>query len=243
MRQITIGTVLAVCLLLLGACSSAEEQARDEFVDDCASQGAPEAMCDCAFGKLESRYGANNMSRMKEEGPPPDFVEAMVVAAEQCRDGDTSATLTLPSDNLASAEVVEEPEPPMPGQAEIEHVIGQQVTADQGQEYPDARIVRTGDLTRDGVPEAVVSFTIEVAESNTYRQYLAVIEGVRNPSVFDADIVPIGGPGEHLDSLSIEGGAIVLRGVTVGPTDPDCCPATPFSVEYLWHGGRLKRVI
>lgn len=246
MKLIGITPLLIATVLAVGACSSVEEQARDEFVDGCTSQGAPEEACECVYGKLESRYGASNILKMKDVGPPADYVEAVVVAGEQCRDGDTSTSLRLPSDN-AEDDVVQEPEPAseahVPSDDEIEQLIQRYASMAQGEEARDARIVRKGDVTGNGVPEVVLVFTIESPASNTYQQYLAVIDGTWETESFAGDVVVVGGISEQVNDMGIENGTIELDVLTLGPDDPDCCPSVRKVVEYLYHRGDLKRVI
>ncbi len=247
MKPTRIGLLIA-CSLALGACSSVEDQARDEFVDGCTSQGAPEEACECVYGKLEGRYGAQHMSTMKEIGPPPDFVEAVVLAGQQCRDGNTSTTLHLPSDNVAPDQIVEEPDPEpefeahVPSDDEVEQLIQRYESMHQGEENPDVRQVRKGDVSGGGVDEAVVLFTVESVASNTYQQFLAVITGAFETTSFAGDVVVVGGSSEQVHDLGIEDGAIELHVLTLGPNDPDCCPSVRSRVEYLWHNGKLKRV-
>ncbi|KGK59211.1 MULTISPECIES: hypothetical protein [Xanthomonas] len=80
-----IAAALAV-LLMLGACSSKVDKARNEFVDSCSSGGGDKSICECAFDKLQSHYGEEGIVAMQSGGyPPPDFVDQLAKAAQQCR--------------------------------------------------------------------------------------------------------------------------------------------------------------
>src|SRR5678816_1718386 len=54
--------------------------------------------------------------------------------------------------------------------------IVRQARLERGEEYEDARKVVTGDLNGDGIPEAVVLYTIESqGGSNNYIQYFCLL--------------------------------------------------------------------
>ncbi|WP_080715820.1 hypothetical protein [Xanthomonas arboricola] len=85
-RDVTsIAAALAV-LLMLGACSSKADKARSEFIGSCASSGGNESVCECAFDKLQAHYGEEGIVAIQSEGsPPPDFIDQLANAAQQCR--------------------------------------------------------------------------------------------------------------------------------------------------------------
>ncbi|MBB3801110.1 ABC-type glycerol-3-phosphate transport system substrate-binding protein [Xanthomonas arboricola] len=73
-------------LLMIGACSSKADKARSEFIDSCASSGGNESVCECAFDKLQAHYGEEGIVAIQSEGsPPPDFIDQLANAAQQCR--------------------------------------------------------------------------------------------------------------------------------------------------------------
>lgn len=73
-------------LLMLSACSSKAEKARNEFVSSCASSGGEESACECAFDRLQTHYGETGIVAIQAEGsPPPDFIDQLASAAQQCR--------------------------------------------------------------------------------------------------------------------------------------------------------------
>ncbi|WP_448120935.1 hypothetical protein [Xanthomonas arboricola] len=80
-----ITSALAV-LLMLGACSSKADKARSEFIGSCASSGGNESVCECAFDKLQAHYGKEGIVAIQSEGSaPPDFIDQLANAAQQCR--------------------------------------------------------------------------------------------------------------------------------------------------------------
>ena len=98
-KQVMSFLLVMAATMLVASCGGKEGKLRSEFVAGCTSQGAPKSMCKCAYDKLEGRYGFETMLAMKEHGvTPPDYVDALFVAGAQCKAGDTSAKLTLPSD-------------------------------------------------------------------------------------------------------------------------------------------------
>lgn len=126
--------------------------------------------------------------------------------------------------------------------AVVENVILATATAEGGSEYKDVRRVETGDVNGDGLPDAAAMFTIEVAASNSYTQYLAVLIGQSGAASKLIDVVAVGGAGQQASDLEIEDGAIRMKVLTQGPNDPNCCPTLESEVEYLLHNGKLKRV-
>lgn len=242
MKEILRLVAAGLCALLMASCSGPESKARNEFVDDCRTQGGQEGQCVCVYDKLSSYYGALVMSKMQHEGlPADDFGEAVIAAAVQCKAGDSSSKLVLSAQSGAGS-AAQQPEPKAPNQDDVERLIASHAKDASGAEYRDSRQVKTGDATGDGIPDQVALFTIEVASDNTATQYLAVLAGSNGVHPFATDAIVVGGAGQHVEGLNIEDGEVKLEVLSLGPDDPDCCPSTRSVVEYLWHNGKLKRV-
>lgn len=86
MARSTLRTALTLAVvLLLSACGSELDKARDQFIDSCADTGADEPRCECAFDHLKAHYGEKGIVAMQSgESPPPDFASQLVKAAQQC---------------------------------------------------------------------------------------------------------------------------------------------------------------
>lgn len=85
--------LLMVFLCLVGTSCSQEGKIRSEMVAGCTSQGGSEEVCKCSFEKLKKRYGLEALIAMNESNAaPPDFAEALVSSALECRAGATNAT-------------------------------------------------------------------------------------------------------------------------------------------------------
>ncbi|MEA9557499.1 hypothetical protein VC273_16800 [Xanthomonas nasturtii] len=85
-RDIAKVAAALAALLMLGACSSKADKARSEFIGSCASSGGSESVCECAFDKLQAHYGEEGIVAIQSEGsPPPDFIDQLADAAQQCR--------------------------------------------------------------------------------------------------------------------------------------------------------------
>jgi hypothetical protein len=101
--------------------------------------------------------------------------------------------------------------------------------------------VAARDLTRDGVPETVVLYTIEgQGGSNLYVQYLAVFarRGGRLSALTRAQV---GGKSVRSVELnSVERGTILLGTLGYGPRDAQCCPSVKGRTRYILAGGRLR---
>jgi len=125
----------------------------------------------------------------------------------------------------------------------IEKFISAQAKREHGEEYEEARKVVSGDLTRDGVAETVVLYTIEGQNgSNNHIQYLAVFTRA------SGGLVPLThssiGSKSYRDAEldSIKDGMINLTTMSYGPKDPSCCPSVKGSARYKLAGGRLVPV-
>ena len=263
------GLLLALTTLATASCGGIEAEIRGQFMEGCEGPGASDAVCECAFDKLEGHYGMEGMIAMHEEGiVPPDFAQALVAAGMQCRSGDVDSPLMSDGREQASrpdeAEVLGEPvvwrdgnpypqskadewhdssAPPNLSQLEAaaDAAIRGKARDDGGEEYQDARRSVTGDLNGDGQSDIAAIFTVEVAADNSYTQYLVVATGQADGTVQWADTIPVGGRGHEVTGLTIQEGAAQLTSLTVGPEDPDCCPTMEVTADYLLHNGKLRK--
>lgn len=243
MRGAVKFNAIALCALLAASCSSPESKARKEIVNGCLAAGASKDQCDCAYNKLSNYYGEQAMVRMsKGASPPDDFVEATMTAGLQCSTGDTSSKLVLSSSRSGSSSPATQTESRVPSQDDIETLISSRAKAASGAEYRDGRHVKSGDVTGDGIPDEVILFTIEVASENTVTQYLAVIAGSGGAQPFETDETIVGGAGQNVEAMHVDGGEIKVELLSPGPDDPECCPSIRSTVEYIWHNGKIKRV-
>lgn len=268
-NEVLSGLLLVVTALGTASCGGVEAEIRGQFMDGCEGPGASDAVCECAFDKLEGYYGMAGLIAMHEEGiVPPDFGPALVAAGLQCRSGDVDSPLMSSGHEQESrpdeAEVLGEPvvwrdgtpypqskvdewhdsgAPPNQSQLEaaVDTAIQAQAQEDGGAEYRNARRSATGDLNGDGQSDIAAIFTVEVAAYNGYTQYLVVATGQADGTVQWTDTVPVGGRGNEVTGLTIQEGAAKLTSLTLGPEDPDCCPTMEVTTEYLLHNGELRQ--
>jgi len=125
--------------------------------------------------------------------------------------------------------------------AAIDNYIARQARRERGEEYREARKVVVGDLTRDGVPETVVLYTIEGQHgSNLHIQYLAVFarqKGKLSPLTY-ADVG--GKAARSVELKSVEDNAILLKTMSYTPNDAQCCPSVKGETSYVLAGTRLR---
>lgn len=118
--------------------------------------------------------------------------------------------------------------------AQIEKAIGQHVAALRATEYCDARTVKT----ENGVTVAIYTAEGACAElnarakpgtcSNNWVRYMVALSGRRvTPPV------EIGGKGGFMDvGVTISDREIEVRGLSLGPNDPICCPTLPVTKKF-----------
>jgi len=128
-----------------------------------------------------------------------------------------------------------------PDTAAIDSFITRQAKLERGEEYPEARKVVSGDLTRDGQPETVVLYTIEgQGGSNLYIQHLAVFVR-RNGKLTPLTHIDVGGKSTRgVELTSVENNSILLDTLNYGPKDASCCPSVKGTTSYVLLGGRLR---
>lgn len=122
----------------------------------------------------------------------------------------------------------------------IDAFIEKQAHRERGEEYRDARMILTGDLTHDGIAETVVLYTIEGQDgSNDYIQYMAVFtQGDEN--LVPLGFVRVGGKGlRFVDLIAIDNNTICLATPGYGPKDAMCCPSVKGTARYVLTGSTL----
>jgi hypothetical protein len=127
------------------------------------------------------------------------------------------------------------------GGSVIDGFIAGQARRERGEEYRDARKVMVGDLTRDGVPETVILYTIESqGGTNNYVQYVAVFAS-RNRGLIPVTHAEVGGKMRRsVDLASVEDNAIQLATLSYGPKDASCCPSVKGTTRYALVGRALR---
>ena len=123
----------------------------------------------------------------------------------------------------------------------IDGFIARQARRERGEEYPDARKVMVGDLTRDGVPETVVLYTIESqGGTNNYVQYVAVFAR-GNRGLIPVTYTEVGGKMRRSVELeSVDDNTIQLATLSYGPKDASCCPSVKGTTRYALVGRALR---
>lgn len=125
--------------------------------------------------------------------------------------------------------------------ATIDTFIARQARRERGEEYRDARKVVAGDLTRDGVPETVVLYTIESQRgTNNYVQYVAVFAR-SNGRLVAVTHTEVGGKSTRsVELTSVDNITIHLETLSYGPKDASCCPSVKGTTEYVLVGRALR---
>ena len=122
----------------------------------------------------------------------------------------------------------------------IDKFISSQAKRERGEEYEEARKVLTGDLTKDGVAETVVLYTIEGQNgSNNHVQYLAVFTRA-NGELVPLTHTSVGSKSyRDVELDSISNGVINVTTMGFAKNDPSCCPTLKGSARYQLVGGKL----
>jgi len=123
----------------------------------------------------------------------------------------------------------------------INTFIARQARLERGEEYRDARKVVVGDLTRDGVPETVVLYTIESQRgTNNYVQYVAVFAR-GNGRLVAVTHTEVGGKSTRsVELTSVDNNTIHLETLSYGAKDASCCPSVKGTTGYVLVGRALR---
>ena len=79
-----VATMAMITAALVGCSDS--DPIRGQFISGCMHAGAPKSDCQCIFGKLEEKYGREDLDRMSMEYPPNNaLMESTMKAALACR--------------------------------------------------------------------------------------------------------------------------------------------------------------
>ncbi len=110
---------------------------------------------------------------------------------------------------------------------------------DEGNE----RIVRTGDLNHDDVPDQVVLYTLEGQNgTNNYVQHLAVFVRTNGRLVPVTDEVVGGKYYRSADLKSIKDNQILFDTLDYADSDARCCPSIKGSTKYVLRGHKIKEL-
>jgi len=158
---------------------------------------------------------------MKRQAPESTSLVLVLLALAWCTPGASA----LPEQDVAT----------------IDTFIAHQAHRERGEEYRDARKVVAGDLTRDGVPETVVLYTIESqGGTNNYVQYVAVFtrgDGRLLPLTY----TEVGGKSTRsVELTSVDDNTIRLETLGYGPQDASCCPSVKGTTGYVLVGRALR---
>ena len=125
--------------------------------------------------------------------------------------------------------------------AAIDAYITSQAKLERGEEYREARKLVVGDLTRDGVPETVVLYTIEGQRgTNRSKQYLAIFAR-RTGKLTLLTHAEMGSKSVATVELrSVENQVIMLDTLSYAPKDANCCPSVPGTMRYVLSGRTLR---
>lgn len=86
LRMMMMAALVVTMALGMAGCRNKLDRFRVDFIDGCKQGGATTALCTCVFDHMKQRYGEDGLLRMEaQQTPPPDFVETMVSAGQQCR--------------------------------------------------------------------------------------------------------------------------------------------------------------
>ncbi|WP_274497792.1 MULTISPECIES: hypothetical protein [Xanthomonas] len=126
----------------------------------------------------------------------------------------------------------------------INAAIAQEAKKAEGAtEYKDARKIVEGDLTGDGKPEVVASYTLEGGGGgNGTGSYLAAFQRKETGQLQLVGTTPVSGFGVAAQNVSLEDGTVHVKLLVQGPDDPDCCPSTEEETLYVFHGNKWLQV-
>jgi hypothetical protein len=125
--------------------------------------------------------------------------------------------------------------------AVIARFLEKQAALLEGTENEGARATARGDLSDDGVADAVVLYTIEGAGGGTgYTQYLAAFVRLAGRLTYVTQTA-VGGKWNRAVTLgAITGGVIHLETREYREDDPSCCPSRRGSMRLVLAGGQLR---
>lgn len=227
----------------LVGCGDRNSQLRGEFLAGCINSGGTQAICACAFEKVERQYGDQI-----ENVAPDKLISSIVQFGLACRNEQTSSNAT---DQIKAAlnQPSTSPNPALPNEPkasdstvlqDLNKAIAEQINIRTqyggGSEYREARKIIETDLNGDKSPDAIVLYTIEGAGGgNSAIQTLALFFGNQG-NYFAQGTIPVSGASDIALNSS---GDILVTTLTHGPDDPDCCPSMKSSQVYHVDGDQL----
>jgi hypothetical protein len=127
--------------------------------------------------------------------------------------------------------------------AVIDKFIASQARKEEGSEPDGIRKVITGDLNRDGVPDAAVLFTIEGQNgTNNYVQYLAVFLRKNGRLVYAAHKQVGGKNMRSIELTSIKDNLMFCDTTDYAKRDPSCCPTIKGRTSYALVRNKLTEM-
>lgn len=125
----------------------------------------------------------------------------------------------------------------------IGNFIAKQMRTERATEYEEARLLVRGDLNRDGRKDTVVLYTLEnQGGTNQYVQYLAVFTDQRGGLGYLTHKLVGGKNRRAVESVTVEGGKIILQTLDYLPTDASCCPSKKGHVQFILNRKQLKEL-
>ena len=125
----------------------------------------------------------------------------------------------------------------------VDDFIAKQATQENGEEYAEARKMRTGDLNRDGVPDVAVLYTIEGQDgTNNYLQYLAVFIRTKGKLVAAAHTVVGGKHNRNVELQSLSNNVIRFKTLSYRASDPASTPSRKGTARFVLIKSKLKEL-
>ena len=125
----------------------------------------------------------------------------------------------------------------------VGNFIAKQMRQERATEYEEGRLLVRGDLNRDGNRDVVVLYTVEnPGGTNQYLQYLADFIYQRG-RLRNLTHKSVGGKNRRaVESVTVEGGKIILETLEYLPADASCCPSKKGHVQFILNRKQLKEL-
>jgi len=236
----SVAIVLSVAFLLVG-CSNAVSRQQEEFIAGCKSEGASEAVCECAYEKISTHYGKDKFAEWGEKGwLPLDYAEIAVPASLECAQDPKPAQI-LDLSGRKSPPSSEPPVPAVPPQqfdaAIVDQVLRQVETRDGVDEDLERRLIASGDLNADRQDDMVVAASLEKASENTSSRELFVFLRRDGQLALAAHQVV----GSAVD-IAVSDGELMLTTLEYADEDARCCPSKEVLRRYALVSGALREL-
>jgi len=127
--------------------------------------------------------------------------------------------------------------------AVVESFIAKQARQENGEEYPEARKLITGDLNHDGVPDLAVLYTIEGQNgTNDHVQYLAAFLRTKSKLLAATHTVVGGKMNRDVELESIKNNVILCNTLSYRATDPASTPSKKGTARFVLIKRKLKEL-